>query len=667
MNRIIFFIAFIALSTLTCCSADDTSSPAPQPGTGNGGDTSSPYPDGGFYECDYSPSATSFAVWSPSASEAELRLYRDATGEPVEVVPLAKGGHNLWQTTVSRDLNGLFYTFRVKAGGKWLNETPGIYARAVCVGGQRAAVLPMSETDPEGWATDRSPVMSNAADIVVYEMHYRDFTIDAGSGVSGKGKYISLTEGGARTPDGQAAGIDHLKELGVTHVQLLPSADFASIDETALDRNVYNWGYEPQNYNVPEGSYSTDPATPATRIREFKQMVQALHNAGIRVIMDVVYNHTWNTAYHCFEQTAPGYFYRYKADGTPADASACGNETASEKEMMRRYMVESLAYWAEEYHIDGFRFDLMAIHDLETMSMIRERLSRIDPSIVLYGEGWAASAPAYDNSLLAFKANTWRMPGVGAFSDDMRDGLRGSLDATRGGFISGTAECEEAVKFGIVGGIAHPQVSHGAAWAAEPTQHVSYVTCHDDHCLRDRIALIAPEADEEERLRMDKLAQTAVLTSQGIPFIFCGEEMYRTKQGVGNSYNSPDGINAIDWSLKARYNDLFNYYKDMITLRRAHPGFYLGSADAVRAHLEFLDVNGDNVVAFRIKDLQGIDTAKSIVVILNGSKRAYEAAVPEALYTLLAHDGQINPDGMDARTMSAISVPATSATILAEY
>ena len=624
-----------------------------------------PVPETVLEECVYMGDRTEFAVWAPDAEAAQLRLYHSADEDEAAFktvnMKLGKGG--LWKAVVKDDVKGALYSFQVKKDGAWLEETAGIAAKAVGVNGMRGAVVDWDETDPEGWDEDRSPEI-RSSDIIVYEMHHRDFSIHPSSGISNKGKYLALTEEGTKNPDGLATGIDHLKELGVTYVQLLPSTDFATIDETRLEDNQYNWGYEPLNYNAVEGSFSTDPYNPTTRIREFKQMVQALHKAGFRVILDVVYNHTTNAANTGFERTMPGYFYRMREDGTFFNGSGCGNETASEKEMFRKYMIESLEWWMKEYHIDGFRFDLMAIHDIDTMNEISERLHAIDPAVVIYGEGWAAESPAYPAEQIALKANTYMLDKVGAFSDNIRDAVRGPLGCENAGFMDGVAGNKENVEFGIVGGIEHPQVTV-EAWADNPLQHVSYVSCHDDHCLRDRLEEAA-KATEKQRLRMVKLAQTAVYTSQGIPFIFNGEELYRHKQGVKNSYNQPDAINAIDWTYKTRYSDLVKYYSELAAIRHAHPGFCLGDPDLVREKLQFIDVDDPCIVAFRISGLEGIDTAKSLTVVLNGSKKHRKIAIPEGRYIVLAENGVADVDGIGAYTGDYCAVAATSATILAE-
>ena len=459
-------------------------------------------PSAPIEEMTYTPTKTSFELWAPTAERVMVRLYNGDTF--AEEVAMTKGKQGMWNASVEGDKKGMYYAFQVTVDGKTLKETAGIFARALDINGNRGAIIDMRDTDPEGWSEDVSPKI-DPSEIVIYEMHYRDMTAHESAGSSNPGKYIAMAELGTRSHEGLSTGIDHLREMGVTHVHLLPTADFGSIDESR-PTDQYNWGYEPKNYNAPEGTYSTNAGNPTTRILELKTLVKALHDAGICVVLDVVYNHTTSTENCGFELTVPGYFYRMREDGSFADGSGCGNETASEKPMMRKYMVESLEYWVKEYHIDGFRFDLMAIHDIETMNLIRQRLTALNPDILLYGEGWAASAPLYDESKLAFKRYTYRMPGIAAFSDDIRNALRGTLDLSQGGFIHGVEGNKEALKFGIVGGIDHPEVNHSeAAWCANPRQHVSYVSCHDDHNLRDRLELLSPDAEEEELIKMDML------------------------------------------------------------------------------------------------------------------------------------------------------------------
>lgn len=631
-----------------------------------------PVRSGDLTEMEYTPEVTNFTLWAPTADEVRLMLFDTGdSGHAYETVSMVADKEGTWTAKVEKDLIGKFYTFNVKIKDKWMGDTPGINAKAVGVNGKRAAIIDMNATDPEGWAADKRPALASPADAIIYEMHHRDFSIDPSSGIQHKGKFLALTEEGTLSPEQLATGIDHLKELGVTHVHLLTSYDYASVDETRLDENKYNWGYDPQNYNVPDGSYSTDPYDPSVRIKEFKQMVQALHKAGIRVVLDVVYNHTFNTAESNFERTVPGYFYRQMPDGSFADASACGNETASNRPMMRKYMIESVLHWINEYHLDGFRFDLMGIHDIATMNEIRKAATAVDPSIIIYGEGWAAKAPQMPEDSLAMKANTYRMPGIAAFSDEMRDGLRGPFnDNHQGAFLAGVPGGEESIKFGIVGAIKHPQVDNDlvnyskASWAEQPTQMVSYVSCHDDMCLVDRLNASVPGITPQELIKLDKLAQTAVFTSQGIPFIYAGEEVMRDKKGVHNSYQSPDSINAIDWKHKAEHADVFAYYKGLIQLRKNHPAFRMGDADLVRKHLEFLPVEGSNLIAYRLKEHANSDVWEDIIVALNSRKEPAKLTVPEGKYTVVCKDGFISEKGLGTLYGSEVIVPAQSALII---
>lgn len=631
-----------------------------------------PIPEGKLVEMEYSPIETKFTLWAPTAEEVRVLLYDSGNeGSAYQTLSLEMGEDGIWNTSIKEDLKGKFYTFNVKVNGKWLGDTPGIMAKAVGVNGKRAAVIDLRSTDPEGWANDVRPLLKDYADIIVYEMHHRDFSLDSVSGIRNKGKFLALTELGTTTSQGEKTGIDHLKELGVTHVHILPSYDYASVDESKPDKAQYNWGYDPQNYNVPDGSYSTDPYKPDVRIKEFKQMVQALHKAGIRVVLDVVYNHTFNTEESNFERTVPGYFYRQTKDGKPANGSGCGNETASDRAMMRKYMVESVLYWINEYHIDGFRFDLMGIHDIETMNEIRAAVDKIDPSIFIYGEGWAASAPQLDQEELAMKANIYKMPRIAAFSDEMRDGLRGGWDDDRkGAFLIGQPGHEMSIKFGLVGAVKHPQVINDSVnyskepWALQPTQMISYVSCHDDMCLADRLKATMPDATDEERASLHKLAETFVFTSQGVPFIFAGDEMMRDKKGIHNSYNSPDSINTIDWRNKTIHHDVFDYVRELITLRKNHPAFRMGDADKVRQYMEFLPVEGRNLVAFILKDNANGDSWKNIIVAFNSRKEPAKLSIPAGRYTIVCKDGKIKQSGMGQVSGNEIIVPARSAMII---
>ena len=619
-----------------------------------------------FDEMTYSPEETTFKLFAPAnAKNVKVRIYQEGMGGKAVKSAKMKYQNGLWTATVQGDLLGRFYTFDAGYG-----ETPGVFAKAVGVNGQRGAIINDMKTWPEDWCCDQHPVIKSPADLVVYELHHRDFSI-ARKDAKYPGKYLALTEPWA---------IDHLKALGVNAVHILPSYDYGSVDETELDTPQYNWGYDPVNYNVPEGGYSTNPYDPAARIREFKQMVQALHKAGIAVILDVVYNHTYNIDNSNFQKTYPDYYYRKNADGSYSNGSGCGNETASEKPMMRRFMIESVKYWYNEYRVDGFRFDLMGCHDIETMNIIRQELSKLDPSIFIYGEGWSAGSCALPNDQLGMKANIPQMPGIAAFSDEIRDALRGPFsDDSKPGWLGGAPDCEESLKFGIVGAISHPQVDMSkvnyskAPWAIEPTQMMSYVSCHDDMCLVDRLKASIPslklstgklsDAQMDELIRLDLLAQTAVFTSQGVPFMLSGEELLRNKKGVHNSYESPDSINQLDWQNKVRYPQVFKYYQDLIALRKNHPAFRLGDAHLVRKHLEFLKTP-QGVVAFRLKDYAGRDDWRNIIVILNVNRETATVDIPKGMYVVVCQDGKIDEQSTNKIFGRRTTVGPQSALIL---
>ena len=610
-----------------------------------------------FDEMTYSPEQTTFKLFAPNNAKCYVKVGK-------KKVKMTKMGDCLWTATVKGDLQGQPYVFNAGHG-----DTPGVFAKAVGINGKEAYVLDMSTTNPKRWETDKRPECKSPTDLIVYEMHHRDFSI-ARKGAKYPGKFLALTEGWA---------LSHLKALGVNAIHILPSYDYGSVDETRLHEPQYNWGYDPVNYNVPEGGYSTDPADPAARIREFKQMVQALHKAGIRVILDVVYNHTYNIDNSNFQKTYPDYYYRKNADGTYSNGSGCGNETASEKPMMRKFMMESVKYWINEYHIDGFRFDLMGCHDIETMNQIRQMVNEIDPTIFIYGEGWSAGSCALPNDQLGMKANIPQMPGIAAFSDEIRDALRGPFsDDTKTGWLGGAPDCEESLKFGIAGCIRHPQIDMSkvnyskAPWAVEPTQMMSYVSCHDDMCLVDRLKASIPSLKSsngklsncqmDELIRLDLLAQTAVFTSQGVPFMLSGEELLRSKKGVHNSFESPDSINQLDWQNKVRYPQVFEYYKNLIQLRKRYPHFHLGSAEQVRKNLEFLDTP-KGVVAYQISATSDC-IVRHLIVILNATRQEQTISVPQRNYRIICANGVIDVNGIDFLPCNQVTVAPQTAFIL---
>ncbi len=611
-----------------------------------------------FDEMSYSPEQTVFKLFAPNNAKCTVKVGK-------KKVKMTKAGDCLWTATVKGDLKGQPYVFNTGHG-----DTPGVFAKAVGTNGKEAYILDLATTNPVGWESDQRPVVKSPVDLIVYEMHHRDFSI-ARLDAKYPGKFLALTEPWA---------IKHLKDLGINAVHILPSYDYGSVDESRLNEPQYNWGYDPVNYNVPEGGYSTDPSKPEVRIREFKQMVQTLHKAGIRVILDVVYNHTYNIDNSNFQKTYPDYYYRKTADGAYSNGSGCGNETASEKPMMRRFMMESVKYWINEYHIDGFRFDLMGCHDIETMNQIRQMVNTIDPTIFIYGEGWSAGACALPNEKLGMKANIPQMPGIAAFSDEIRDALRGPfsddtvsgwlgrLNTSKAGQFTGDQEVE-SLKFGLVGCIQHPQVDMKKVnyskepWAIEPTQMMSYVSCHDDMCLVDRLKASIPRIKEDELIRLDLLAQTAVFTSQGVPFMLSGEELLRNKKGVHNSFESPDSINQLDWQNKLRYPQVFEYYKNLIQLRKHFPHFRLGSAAEVRDKMCFLNAPS-GVVAYSITDTMGNVTNKVVIVVLNPTRKQQTVSIPEGHYTIVCASGVIDLNGIDTFTGRQVSVAPQTALII---
>lgn len=613
--------------------------------------------DGDDLEVFVDGAGTHFKLWSPKASAARVNLYDNGRyGKPyriIEMKPDATTG--VWSASADEKLHGKFYTFQILFDGKWKDETPGVWAKATGINGKRGAIIDLAATDPEGWTEDKGPEVKSFNDVIVYEMHHRDMSMHPSSGIANKGKFLALTEQGTASPTGESTGIDHLKELGITHVHILPSYDYNSIDETNLQQNNYNWGYDPLNYNTPEGSYSTNPSDPETRVKEMKEMIKGLHDAGIGVIMDVVYNHTAENDGSNFELTAPGYYHRHNDDGSYSDASGCGNETASERQQMRNFIVNSVKYWAKEYHIDGFRFDLMAIHDTETMNEVAAELKKINPSIFVYGEGWTAGNSPLAVERRALKENVSKMKDVAVFSDDIRDAVKGHYSkAGDRGFATGKPGLEETVKIGIVGATAHPQVDYSKGanskfpYAKSPEMIVNYVSCHDDLCLTDKLRKSMPGEPEKNLLSAAKLAQTIVFTSQGTPFMFAGEEIFRDKKGVHNSYKSPDSINAIDWNNKTKYKDQFDYYRGLIELRKSHPAFRMTKAEDIAKNIVFDKVDQSkqpNLISYSIRNHANGDRWSEIKLVFNGSSRPQTVSIRKGNWKTVARDGCISPSG----------------------
>ena len=603
----------------------------------------------------YTPTSTRFRIWAPTATGVELLLYDGPEAGEAEVHNLLPDQGGTWVTDLVGDLNGRHYTFRISTGSQQF-EVLDPYAKAVGVNALRALVVNLRETDPPGWAGHRRPALTAPTEAIIYELHVRDFSSHPDSGIRHKGRYLAFTETGTRDPSGAATGIDHLKELGVTHVHLLPVQMFATVDERQPDAQ-YNWGYDPKAYNVPAGAYATDP-NGVTRIREFKQMVQALHEAGIAVVMDVVYNHTFTGA-HAFEAIAPFYYYRWDDSGQMSNGSGTGNETASERPMMRKFMVDSVTYWAKEYAIDGFRFDLMGLHDRETMRQIREALDAINPGIILYGEPWTGGPSVLDWSQRMVKGAQQGMR-IGVFNDNLRNAIKGDNDGTGRGYATGDPWARENVQRGVVGATNYKLWV--ADFAKEPGESINYVSSHDNLTLWDKIANSNRDDPEEIRIAMDLLSQAIIFTSQGVAFMAGGEELLRTKGMNRNSYDAGDAVNWLDYTRKQKYPQVFRYYQGLIGLRRAHPALRLRTAEEIKAHLVFLESPPD-VIAFWLKEHAGGDPWANIVVIYNPGREPVQQLLPAPGVWLVAAAGdQIAseaaplPPAVDAVTVPPISM-----------
>ena len=620
----------------------------------------------------WSPEKTTVKIWAPTAQIVELRLFKD--GEMCEAyhkTNLQHSGNGNWSTILNGDYEGKFYTFRIN-DGDWLAETPDIYARCVGVNGKRGMIFDPQKTNPENWIADKGPRLNSFTDAVIYETHVRDFSISENSGIKNKGKYLGFTEENTKTKNGIATGLAHLKELGITHVHLLPVSDFATIDEEKPFEK-YNWGYDPQHFNALEGWYATNPFDGTVRIKEFKRLVKSLHDNEIGVILDVVYNHTYFAKESVFNQTVPGYFYRQKADGSFSNASGCGNEIASERSMVRKYIIDSLKYWAQEFHIDGFRFDLMGIYDIETMKAIRAELDKTVPGLFLYGEGWAADQSPMPENMRAVKSNIQQMPGIACFNDDFRDALKGNHGLKKSkGFVTGLELREEAVKFGVIAATSHPQIVYDYVettkhpWAAEPNQCINYVSCHDNYTLFDKLKMSLPKSTDEELGKMVKLAGALILTSQGVPFLHAGVDFCRTKNGDGNSYKSPDSVNQIQWERKETYHEVFEYYKNLIQLRKNHPAFRMKTAEEIRNHLNFCTQYQLGIVSYCIQGKEAGDSWEKIILIFNGQNKATLVTLPEGKFKYVAKGNEINEQGIGELISDEVKIDGISMVILVE-
>lgn len=608
---------------------------------------------GAFWE----PGGTVFRFWAPEAVSVSVRIYQgwDQAFAPTEY-PLVKGSRGVWEASVSGNLAGSYYTLVTSYEGRGKAEGVDPYARAVGPQGQRGYLFDPRATDPPGWIDDRPPPLEHILDSVIYELHIRDVSSLPSSGIVQRGKFLGLAEEGTRSPEGLPTGLDHIVSLGVTHVHLLPVFDFDGVDDLDPEPEDYNWGYNPRNFNALKGAYSTDPRKPETAVREFKQLVQTLHRRGLRVVLDVVYNHTYATLDSVLNKAYPFYYYRMHGPHF-SNGSGCGNELATERPMVRKFILDSLRYWKEEFHLDGFRFDLMGLYDLETMNEVARAFRGPDPTFLLYGEGWTGGLSTLPDDQKAIKANAGRVPEVAFFSDENRDTWKGHVfEVDRKGFVNGGPGHEWGVKFAASGCTAHPSLGRGT-WATGPAQVVNYVAAHDNHTLADKLAHTNPQQTESERLAMAKLAHGAVFLSQGIPFLHAGEEFLRTKQGVENSYNSPDSVNGLDWTALSRHAGAVDYVRGLIALRKARPELRLRTAESVSKALWFPELLEPHVVAWV--------AGGSLYVVLNAHRRPREIYLPAGDWTILADSAGvgIEPRGTPSRQM--VVLPGRSLMVLA--
>jgi pullulanase len=577
----------------------------------------------------WSNERTTFKLWTPVADSVTLNLYKSGDYRCEDLInnyEMIKGEKGVWSIVIEGDIKNTYYTFTCEIDGG-IEEFCDPYAKACGVNGKRAMVVDLQSCNPKDWNKDKNPNEDlPLCKSIIYELHTRDFSADKSSNIENRGKFLGLIEKN-RTVNGKGqikSGLDHLLELGITHIHLLPFYDYATVDESAeYDEKEYNWGYDPLNYNVPEGSYSTNPYDGNVRIKELKETILGLHNNGISVVMDVVYNHTYNEDF-CFNKAVPGYFYRINENGELSNGSACGNDTASERSMVSKYIVDSVLYMAKEYHIDGFRFDLVGLLDVETINKIRKGLDEIRPNIMMYGEGWTLNTVlTKPNIMLATQKNVDKLNGFAMFSDNIRDAIKGSVfEKTEKGFISGNVEEYDELKKSVLG---MPE------WSSSPEQVVNYTSCHDNYTLFDKIHLCNEGISFEDAVKQNILAFSIVMLSQGIPLIHAGEEMLRTKTDengiyVSDSVRSSDYVNSIKWSdlEKEKYYRVYEYYKGLIAFRKVHTAFSMSSKEEILENVEFIDVDSKNVIAYKLNEGN-----KKIIVIFNSSKEEIEVITGE--------------------------------------
>ena len=610
---------------------------------------------------------TAFRLWAPTATAVSINLYKSGTAgtnDLIEQIPMTADVKGTWIAEKTGDQNGVYYTYSVTVEGNTV-EACDPYARTTGVNGKRAMIIDLASTNPEGWENDKDPHYgNNITDAIIYELHVRDLSMDKSSGVKDewKGKYLGLIQSGTVNSYGQSTGLDYIKKLGITHIHLLPVYDYASVDEAHPEYNQFNWGYDPLNYNVPEGSYSTDAFNGEVRVKEFKQMVKGLHDNGISVIMDVVYNHVYDADSFCFNLIVPQYFSRVTPSGDHCNNSGCGNTTASERSMVKKYIIDSVKYWADEYHIDGFRFDLVGLIDTETINAVVEEVHKTHPNVIFYGEGWAMSSyVTKDGYSMATQANSDLTPKFAYFSDTIRDALRGPMGTdSQSGYLDNAAALATNVKYCFMG---------APTWCDSPTQTINYASCHDNLSLFDKITLSTADDTEEDRLKMNNLSAAIVMTSQGTPLFQAGEEILRSKPtGNGeydhNSYKSPDSVNSIKWDNlnNEAYSASYAYYQGLIAFRKAHPALRLTSAEAVSASITAMEDLDTNVNAFLI---DGGEIDDNMIVIFNPRKETTTITLPEGKWNVYI-DGTTAGTTVLRSVEGSVTVDAISAMVLVQ-
>ena len=614
---------------------------------------------------------TTFKLWAPMADECNLILYADGyLGGPYKNIPMEYEKGGVWSVVVKGNLNSFYYNFEVKYDNQW-NEVTDPYAKATGVNGKRCMIVNFESLNSRGWEEDKQRERIPPDKAIIYEGHIRDLTINESSGVTKKGMYLGLAERNTVNSYSMPTGLSHIASMGVTHIHLLPINDFGSVDEM-MENRQYNWGYDPVHFSTPEGSYSTNPYRGSVRIKELKKMIRRIHKEGLNVILDVVYNHTYYGVDGDLYKVFPGFYYRSDSVGNLTNGSGCGNELATERKMVRKYIVDSLKFWVEEYHVDGFRFDLMGLYDIETLNYIRSELDKIDPNIITYGEPWQGAESALTRELAGTKNNMRVLPdNFAAFSDDFRDAIKGDVfDAAKPGFVQGDINCRETVKMGITGAVGHHGVALGYLTRHEffmtknPMQSINYTSAHDNLTLYDKLIACEPDASIERIKKLVKLCAAITLTSQGIPFFSAGEEFLRTKNGDHNSYKSSDEINGIDWNRMKTFEDVTEYYKGLIKLRKRHPAFRMKTTEEIRENIKFIDTDNNNIITYIIQNHANGDAWKEIVVIFNISSENILLGLPSTGWNIVVNGDKAGTDLIEYIEGDSVEVGESEVLIL---